>query len=79
MNGTLLQAQFTINEFCKCTTRKNPFDVGIQRGNRGLGRLPRRGEAQVREDVMVGLESLPAALIGLLAGENIGKRMVKVV
>jgi NADPH-dependent curcumin reductase CurA len=32
----------------------------------------------VREDVIDGLENLPAALIGLLAGENIGKRMVRV-
>jgi NADPH-dependent curcumin reductase CurA len=37
------------------------------------------GQLKVREDVIDGLESLPAALIGLLAGENIGKRMVKVV
>jgi hypothetical protein len=35
------------------------------------------GQLKVAEDVMTGLESLPAALIGLLAGENIGKRMVK--
>jgi NADPH-dependent curcumin reductase CurA len=36
------------------------------------------GALKVREDVLEGLESLPAALIGLLAGENVGKRMVKV-
>jgi hypothetical protein len=36
------------------------------------------GQLTVREDVMEGLESLPRALIGLLAGDNIGKRMVKV-
>jgi NADPH-dependent curcumin reductase CurA len=36
------------------------------------------GELKVREDVLEGLEVLPAALVGLLAGENIGKRMVKV-
>ncbi|NBU27176.1 MAG: NADP-dependent oxidoreductase, partial [Caulobacteraceae bacterium] len=35
------------------------------------------GQLKVAEDVMSGLESLPSALIGLLAGENIGKRMVK--
>ena len=35
------------------------------------------GQLKVAEDVMTGLESLPSALIGLLAGENIGKRMVK--
>lgn len=36
------------------------------------------GKLIVREDVLEGLESLPGALIGLLAGENVGKRMVKV-
>jgi NADPH-dependent curcumin reductase CurA len=35
------------------------------------------GGLKVREDVIDGLENLPAALIGLLAGENVGKRMVK--
>ena len=37
------------------------------------------GKLAVREDIMVGLENLPDALIGLLAGENVGKRMVKIV
>jgi NADPH-dependent curcumin reductase CurA len=36
------------------------------------------GELKVQEDVMEGLENTPQALIGLLAGENRGKRMVKV-
>lgn len=36
------------------------------------------GELRVREDVIDGIDNLPAALIGLLAGENIGKRMVRV-
>jgi NADPH-dependent curcumin reductase CurA len=37
------------------------------------------GQLKVREDVIDGFENLPAALIGLLAGDNVGKRMVKVV
>lgn len=36
------------------------------------------GQLRVIEDVIVGLENLPRALVGLLAGENIGKRMIKV-
>jgi NADPH-dependent curcumin reductase CurA len=36
------------------------------------------GKIKVQEDVINGLENTPAALIGLLAGENRGKRMVKV-
>jgi len=36
------------------------------------------GKLKVEEDAIDGLENTPAALIGLLAGENRGKRMVKV-
>ncbi|HEY5107532.1 MAG TPA: NADP-dependent oxidoreductase [Caulobacteraceae bacterium] len=36
------------------------------------------GKLKVCEDVIEGFENLPAALIGLLAGDNIGKRMVRV-
>ena len=36
------------------------------------------GRLRAREDVIDGLENLPAALVGLLAGDNVGKRMVKV-
>jgi NADPH-dependent curcumin reductase CurA len=35
------------------------------------------GQLKVREDIVDGFENLPSALIGLLAGENIGKRLVK--
>jgi NADPH-dependent curcumin reductase CurA len=36
------------------------------------------GRLKVQEDVIDGLENAPRALIGLLAGENRGKRMVRV-
>ena len=36
------------------------------------------GRIKVREDILDGFEKLPGALIGLLAGDNVGKRMVKV-
>lgn len=36
------------------------------------------GKLKVQEDVIAGLENTPQALIGLLAGENRGKRMIKV-
>jgi NADPH-dependent curcumin reductase CurA len=36
------------------------------------------GKIKVQEDIIAGLENTPAALIGLLAGDNRGKRMVKV-
>ncbi len=36
------------------------------------------GRIKVFEDIIEGLENTPAALIGLLAGQNVGKRMVRV-
>ena len=36
------------------------------------------GQIKVQEDIVEGLENTPAALIGLLAGDNRGKRMVRV-
>jgi NADPH-dependent curcumin reductase CurA len=36
------------------------------------------GQLKVYEDIIDGFEHLPGALVGLLAGENVGKRMVKV-
>ena len=38
----------------------------------------REGRVRYREDIVEGLENAPRALIGLLNGENIGKRLVKV-
>jgi NADPH-dependent curcumin reductase CurA len=36
------------------------------------------GKLKVKEDIIDGLENTPRALIGLLAGENRGKRMIRV-
>ena len=36
------------------------------------------GKLKVEEDVIDGLDNTPSALIGLLAGKNSGKRMVRV-
>jgi hypothetical protein len=36
------------------------------------------GQLKVLEDIVDGFENLPAALVGLLAGQNVGKRMVRV-
>lgn len=36
------------------------------------------GEIKVLQDVLEGLDSAPKALIGLLAGDNVGKRLVRI-
>lgn len=56
----------------------NDFDDQREKAMADLQAWTASGQIQVREDVLEGLESLPGALIGLLAGENVGKRMVKV-
>lgn len=45
---------------------------------RALQNWVKSGAIKVPEDIVNGLENAPAALIGLLAGENRGKRMVRV-
>ena len=43
-----------------------------------LARLIAEGRLVIREDIVEGLERTPQALVGLLHGDNIGKRMVRV-
>ena len=50
----------------------------VATADRDLTKWVDDGSIVVAEDVVDGLENAPAGLIGLLAGENFGKRMVKV-
>lgn len=43
-----------------------------------LARLIAEKKLVIREDIVEGLERAPAALVGLLHGDNVGKRMVRV-
>ena len=45
---------------------------------RDLPNWVNEGKIKVAEDIVDGLENAPSGLIGLLAGENFGKRMVRV-
>lgn len=54
------------------------FDAQREQALADLQSWVKAGKIKVREDVMNGLENTPQALIGLLAGDNIGKRMVRV-
>lgn len=45
---------------------------------RALRSWVKGGQIKVFEDIVAGLENAPSALIGLLAGDNKGKRMVRV-
>jgi NADPH-dependent curcumin reductase CurA len=48
-----------------------------QRALADLQAWVKAGKLKVQEDIIDGLQNTPKALIGLLAGENRGKRMVK--
>ncbi len=63
----------------KCAWLKSElgFDAERQTALDDLEAWVRDGRLKVPEDVIEGIENTPAALIGLLAGENIGKRMVR--
>ncbi|RAK61200.1 NADP-dependent oxidoreductase [Phenylobacterium hankyongense] len=54
------------------------FDDKRSQALRDLQTWVAEGRLKVHEDIIEGLENTPAALVGLLAGENRGKRMVKV-
>jgi NADPH-dependent curcumin reductase CurA len=54
------------------------FEAGRDAALADLERWVQSGSLKVREDIIDGLDRVPAALIGLLAGDNVGKRMVKV-
>ena len=45
---------------------------------RDMSQWLREGKVKYREDVIQGLENAPRAFIGLLKGENIGKRVIQV-
>jgi NADPH-dependent curcumin reductase CurA len=54
------------------------FDDQREKALADLNGWVESGQLKVSEDIVEGLENTPAALVGLLAGENRGKRMVKV-
>jgi NADPH-dependent curcumin reductase CurA len=54
------------------------FDDQREQALADLQSWVKSGKLKVQEDIIDGLENTPQALIGLLAGENRGKRMVKV-
>jgi NADPH-dependent curcumin reductase CurA len=54
------------------------FAAGDAKAEADLRRWVAEGRLKVAEDIVEGLENAPAALIGLLADKNRGKRMVRV-
>jgi NADPH-dependent curcumin reductase CurA len=71
--GLLITKRLTMSGFIV-----SDFNAGRERALEELRGWVESGQIKVPEHITEGLETLPAALVGLLAGENFGKRMVKV-
>ena len=56
----------------------NDYDDEREKALADLESWVKSGQLKVKEDILDGLENTPRALTGLLAGENRGKRMVRV-
>jgi NADPH-dependent curcumin reductase CurA len=54
------------------------FNAEREKAMADLQSWVKSGQVKVPEDILDGLENTPKALIGLLAGDNFGKRMVRV-
>jgi NADPH-dependent curcumin reductase len=54
------------------------YPARIPEAFEALGRWQREGSLLQKEDVMVGLENAPRALLRLFSGKNFGKQLVKV-
>jgi NADPH-dependent curcumin reductase CurA len=81
------QAAFTVAQVMRATlTKRLAFrgfivsDFAARHGDflRDMSAWLKEGRIKYREDVVDGLEQAPQALIGLLRGENFGKRLVRV-
>jgi len=71
--GLLVVKRLRMEGFIVMDLGKRALEVQQQ-----LAAWTREGKLKATEDVLEGLESAPAGLVGLLAGENRGKRMVRV-
>jgi NADPH-dependent curcumin reductase CurA len=56
------------------------WDFAAKQGDflRDAGEWVRSGRLKYREDIAEGLESAPAAFIGMLRGKNFGKTLVRI-
>ncbi len=71
--GLILMRRLTMRGFLVMD-----FDDQRERALTDLQAWVASGQLKVQEDILEGLENTPRALIGLLHGDNLGKRMVRV-
>jgi NADPH-dependent curcumin reductase CurA len=71
--GLILMRRLTIRGFLV-----TDYDDQRERAFKDLEVWVAAGQLKIQEDILEGLENTPRALIGLLHGDNLGKRMVRV-
>jgi len=71
--GLLVTKRLTMQGFIVMDYAKD-----LPKADEEMAGWAKEGKLKVLEDVIDGLENAPSALVGLLAGENRGKRMIKV-
>ncbi len=83
---SLRQASITLPQFMRATLTKRltirgfiVSDFAARHGDflRDVSAWIKEGRIKYREDMIEGLEQAPQALIGLLRGENFGKRLIR--
>ena len=71
--GPLMDSRATMTGFLV-----SDFAARYDEARTELAELVESGQLKHRQDIVQGLENAPAAFIGMLGGDNIGKRMVEV-
>ncbi len=74
LQSTLLQKRIRMQGFIILDHYATRFEAF----RRDMGEWVAAGKVKMREDVVDGLENAPAAFIGLLAGKNFGKLVIRV-
>jgi NADPH-dependent curcumin reductase CurA len=74
MMRALLSNRITIRGFLYYDFEKESYDDFLREVSQGVV----DGRIRYREDIVDGLESAPQAFIGMLAGRNFGKLLVRV-
>jgi NADPH-dependent curcumin reductase CurA len=71
---TILTLSLTIRGFINYEFEKELYEDSIREVSQGIA----DGRIKYREDLAEGLESAPEAFLGMLAGRNFGKVLVRV-
>ena len=76
--GLRLNRQLLINRARMQGFLVTDFAAQYAEANQALAKARADGNLQFREDVMDGIENMPAAFLKLLTSDNFGKQLIKI-